>query len=221
MSRRRKLKPMTGDAESDAFAQMHNDQIRVKKKRSAMNVYPYEYHLITQILPKYKCGKIVCPSESSAGYIKVRLRAILKDNQLNEFIGSSTQGREILVWIIAHYNRWKVSLPVEKCPMYLESRAEEVTVYSQSNRSGRNIETDISEIEKRIAQMDTPIEPKVGVKSKSHRLLSQLTEEEPPMPPRINISVIRKVVEGNLASGLITQEEYDEKMKELDQQEGL
>lgn len=180
---------MTGDYEIDAFAQMHNNQVRAKRRKAPSILNEVELKVIRELIPKQGVARIVTGARAQAEYIKVRLRKIIAGLGLSEMIGSSVQDNTVIFWRIAKYSQWRIQSPVEKSKIWQDAQASSVTLVQEYSKSHRSDLVDLQVIEDKINKL-------------------------PEVKSGVNISILR-ILESNLADGLISQEEFDERVKTL------
>ena len=194
--RNRKIIPPTGDPEIDSFNHMRNDIIKKNRTKAPLIMNMVEEKVLLKLIPIQGVARVVAQSKANAEYIKVRIRKFLISLKLNDMVATSVQNNEVIIWRIAKYQKWRIKQPVEDSPIWQDAQADSVTLYQEYSKGRRNDDLDINIIKEAVNELS----------SKKNQWLG------------VNLDVVKEVLANNYKNALLTTEEYEEKLTEINKE---
>lgn len=194
--RNRKIIPPTGDPEIDSFNHMRNDIIKKNRTKAPLIMNMVEEKVLLKLIPIQGVARVVAQSKANAEYIKVRIRKFLISLKLNDMVATSVQNNEVIIWRIAKYQKWRIKQPVEDSPIWQDAQADSVTLYQEYSKGRRNDDLDIDTIREAVNELS----------SKKNQWLG------------VNLDVVKEVLANNYKNALLTTEEYEEKLTEINKE---
>lgn len=200
---------------------------RKKKKRGHYRLNEVEYELMRRLINN-GVASLTVDDEKKAQYVRTRIRDVLRHQGCKHIVAMAVRGSVVIAWMLAEYDTHKLNDIIWSAAMKKNNAL--ICGYGRRARLDGGEDKRVLELgvfgTGRVESVDDVIaefKKKRGYKEQAPRSeLSFKTQPTGVQPMNGSTGLdeerLKEIWKENLDAGIFTQEQYDEKVKELDGQ---